>query len=131
MIHCHGAIFITLLFHGSEPFIKREGNENLDVPMRCFDEAEVCELVGTYILSQLNTVFENENVSLYRDDGIGIFRNLSGPEIERKRKAIVCVFKQCSLSITTKANLKVVNFLDIQLGFINGTYQPYRNLMTI
>ena len=31
MIHCHGAIFITLLFHGSEPFIKREGNENLEL----------------------------------------------------------------------------------------------------
>ena len=26
----------TLLFHGSEPFIKREGNENFDVPMRCW-----------------------------------------------------------------------------------------------
>ena len=71
----------------------------------------------------------------YRDDGLGIFRNLSGPEIERKRKAIVCVFKECGLSITTKANLKVVNFLDMQLDLINGTYRPYRkpndNLMYI
>ena len=85
----------TLLFHGSEPFLKRGGNENFDVPMGCFDEVEVCELVGTYILSQSNTVFENENVDLYRDDGLGIFRNLSGPEVERKRKAIVRVFKEC------------------------------------
>ena len=83
----------TLLFHGSKPFIKREGNENFDVPMGCFDGAEVCELVGTYILSQLNTVLENENVGLYRDDGLGIYRNISGLEIERKRKAIVLVFK--------------------------------------
>ena len=94
--------------------------------MGCCNGAEVCELVGTYILSQLNAVFENENVVLYRDDGLRIFRNLSGPEIERKRKAIVCVFKECGLSITTKANLNVVNFLDIQLDLINGTYQPYR-----
>ena len=46
----------TLFFHGREPFIKREGNENFDVPMGCFDGPEVCELVGTYILSQLNSV---------------------------------------------------------------------------
>ena len=59
--------------------------------MGCFDRAEVCELVGTYILTQLDTVFKNENIGFYRDDGLGIFRNLSGPAIERKRKAIVCV----------------------------------------
>ena len=99
----------TLLFHESEK-AKREGNKNFDVPMGCFDGAEVCELVGTYILSQLNLVFENENVGLYRDGGLGIFRNLSGPEIARTRRAIVRVFELCGLSITTKANLKVVNF---------------------
>ena len=33
--------------------------------MGCFDGAEVCELVKTYMLSQLNTVFKNENVGLY------------------------------------------------------------------
>ena len=62
----------TLLFHESAK-AKREGNKNFDVPMGCFDGAEVCELVGTYILSQLNLVFENENVGLYRDGGLGIF----------------------------------------------------------
>ena len=71
----------TLFFHGREPFIKREGNENFDVSMGCFDGTEVCELVGTSILSQLNSVFENENVALYRDDGLGICRNLSELEI--------------------------------------------------
>ena len=110
------------MFHGSEPFIKREDNENFDVPMGYFDGAEVCKLIGTYILSQLNTVFENENVGLSRDNGVQIFRNLSGPEIERKRKAILRVFKECGLSTTTRANLKVGNFLNIQLGLINGTY---------
>ena len=36
--------------------------------MGCFDGTEVCELVDIYILSQLNTVLENENVGLYEDD---------------------------------------------------------------
>ena len=52
--------------------------------MRSFDGAEVCELVGTHILRRLNTGFENKNMGLYRDNGVGIFRNLSGPEIEKK-----------------------------------------------
>lgn len=29
-------------------------------------------------------------------------------------------------SITTKAKLKVANFLDMQLDITNGTYRPYR-----
>ena len=40
-----------------------------------------------------------EDVVLYRDDGLGIFKNISGPEIERKKKAIVKVFKKSELSI--------------------------------
>lgn len=71
-------------------------------------------------------MFENENVGLYRDDQLRIFRNLSGLEFVRKIKAVVRVFKKCVLSVTTKANLKVVNFLDIKLGRTNSTYRPYR-----
>lgn len=84
----------TILFHGNEPFTKRKGNGNFGAPVGCFHEAEVCELVGTYMLSQINTVFENKNVSLYRDHELGIFRYFSGPETEKKRKATVCIFKK-------------------------------------
>ena len=73
------------------------------------DGAEVCDLTGLYILSKINTVFKNQNnVGLYRDDGLGILRNLSGPKIERVRKKIIIIFKECKLSITTKTNFKVV-----------------------
>ena len=30
-----------------------------------------------------------EDVGLYRDDGLGISKNISRPEIERKKKAVV------------------------------------------
>ena len=69
--------------------------------MNCFDSGEVRELVGSYILSKLNLSLIKK-VGLYRDDGLGVFRNLSGPEIERKRKEIIKVFKDCGLSIATK-----------------------------
>ena len=50
--------------------------------MDCYDGAEVCELVGSYILNQLSTVMRNELVGLYRDDSLGIMKKMSGPEIE-------------------------------------------------
>lgn len=46
------------------------------------------ELVGTYNLNQSKDTFQNHSVGLYRDDGLGIVKDLSGPEIERmKRKS--------------------------------------------
>ena len=35
-----------LLFNNKEPWLKKSGNEEFDVPMGCFDGVEVCELVG-------------------------------------------------------------------------------------
>ena len=36
----------TLLFNNNEPWVKKTGEENYDVPMSCYDGTEVCELVG-------------------------------------------------------------------------------------
>ena len=116
----------TLLFNSKETWLKKAGNEELDVSLGCFDGAEVCELVGVFILHLLKTVMRKENVGLYRDDGLGILRNSSGPEIERKRKQIIQIFKTCGLNITVETNLKIVYFLDVRLDLINNTYQPYR-----
>ena len=78
---------------------------------------------------KIKSVFENQNnVGLYRDDGLRILWNLSGPQIEWVRKEIIKIFKECRLSITTKTNLKVVQFLDIELDLINNTYRPYKKL---
>ena len=48
--------------------------------MGCF------ELVGTYIQSKLTNIMNKEDVGLYRDDGLGIFKNIPRPEIGRKKK---------------------------------------------
>ena len=46
------------------------------------DGTEVCELAGCYILKQLSTVMRKELLGLYRDDGLGIMKEMSGAEIE-------------------------------------------------
>ena len=95
--------------------------------MRCLDRSEVCDLTGLYILSKIKSVFENQNdVGLYRDDGLGILRNISGPQIEKVRKEIIKIFKEWGSPIATKTNLKVVQFLDIKLDLLNNTYRPYK-----
>ena len=35
-----------------------------------YDGAEVCELVGTFILSKLGNIIGKKNTGLYRDDGL-------------------------------------------------------------
>ena len=85
----------TLLFNEGTPWVKKEGNEDFDVPMGCFDDAEVCELVGSYILQQLKQTFEHQSVGLYRDDRLAILKGLSGPETEGVMKKVIKVFKDC------------------------------------
>ena len=60
--------------------------------MGCYDGAEVCELVGAYLINQLKVVITKENIGRYKDDDPGIFKNMSGPEGERKKKELVKIF---------------------------------------
>ena len=59
--------------------------------MGCYDGAEVCELVGTYLLNQLMVVIAKENMELYRHDGVGIFKSVSGIEVEFKTEELVTI----------------------------------------
>ena len=116
----------TLLFYEKTPWVKKAGSEDFDVPMGCFDGAEVCELVGTFIFNKLKNVFQNSTFGLYRDDGLAVIKGLSGPEIERLKKNSVTTFKDCGLNITIEANLLTVNYLDVTFDLRKGIYLPYR-----
>ena len=94
--------------------------------MGCHGSAKVCEIAGSYILNLLANILDKDLVGLYGDNGLAIVRNLSGPEMERKRKAIIKLFKECGLNITIRTNLKTVNFLDVKMNLDTCTYQLYR-----
>ena len=57
--------------------MKKEGN-TFDVTMGAYDGGEVCKLVGTYILHQLSAKYIKDDIGLYRDDGLTIFKNVNG-----------------------------------------------------
>ena len=45
-----------------------------DVTMGAYDGAEVCELVGTFLLDKISEKYEKNNIGLYRDDGLSVFK---------------------------------------------------------
>ena len=55
----------NLLFQNSEPWVKKLGNENFDVPMGCYDGAELCQLVGSFILNTLASIVSKSDIGLY------------------------------------------------------------------
>ena len=64
-------------------------------------------------------------VGLYRDDGLMIQKYISGQQIDQLRKKVIKIFKKIGFKIDIETNLKIVDFLDITLNLINGSYKPY------
>ena len=57
-----------------------------DVTMGAYHGAEVCELVGIFILYQLSRKYNKNNMGLYRDDGVSVFKNISSSQGEEIKK---------------------------------------------
>ena len=115
----------SLLFQEGDVWIKKNGSL-FDVTMGSYDGAEVCDLIGIYLLSEMKSKFPAIDLGLYRDDGLGVHANLSGPEAERLKKKIIQFFSANGLKITITFNMNRVNFLDATLDMPSGKYWPYR-----
>ena len=93
--------------------------------MGAYDSAEVCELVGSFLLHQLSNKYNKKDIGLYRDDGLAVFKNKSGPQAERIKKDFQKFFRENDLNIVIKCNLKIVDYLDVTLNLLNNTYKPF------
>ena len=91
-----------------------------------YDGAEICGLVGLFILNTLEQKLPLASIGLYRDDGLAVMRSHSGPTADRVRKELVQIFQSFGLQITVQTNLKSVNYLDANLNLETGIHQPYR-----
>ena len=89
---------------------QKKGNTTFDVTMGSYDGAETCELVGSFLLSQLQDL--NANIGLYRDDGLAI-TNATPRETESIKKEICRIVNNNGLRITIEANKQIINFLDV------------------
>ena len=85
--------------------MKREGNLS-DVTMGAYDGAEVWELVGSFMLNKINEKYDKNNIGLYRDDGLAVFKNVSGPESESIKKNFQSLFRKYGLEIIIESKKK-------------------------
>ena len=76
----------TLLFHNNQPWEKKSGDPDFDVPVGCYDGAEICELVGIFILNKISNVIDKSSIGLYHDDGLDVSDKISGPHLSKLSK---------------------------------------------
>ena len=81
----------SVLYNNGEPWVKKEGG-SFDVTMGAYDGAEVCELIGIYMLYLIGKKYDSKNIGLYRDDGLAVFKKVSGPASDKKNHNI-CLSK--------------------------------------
>ena len=62
------------IFHARKPLLYKEGelwfknqSNNFDVTMGSYNGAEVCELIGIFILSLIASKYKPNNIGLFRD----------------------------------------------------------------
>ena len=89
-----------------------------------FDGAEACDIVGLFLLSQLEKQNLKANLGVFRDDGLGI-SSATPRQIEAIKKKICQTYRKHGLEITVEANKKIVQFLDVELNLENGSYKPF------
>ena len=116
----------SLLFNNNDFWRKKDTDSCFDVTMGSDHSAETCKLVRTHILSLLAKVVDHNHSGLYRDDGLILLRNTTGPKMDRIRKDVIKTFKDVGFKIHIKTNLKIVDFFDATFNLSNGTYKPYK-----
>ena len=104
----------------------KKDNPEFDVTIGSYDGAELCELVGLYLLDLLTEEFGKQNIGSYRDDSLSCFENISGPDSEIIKKKLFEICKSNGLSITVECNVIVTDLLDVTFDIKSATYCPYR-----
>ena len=61
--------------------------------MGCLEEAEMCQLVGLYILSLLQKIGHKKDNGLYRDGGLVVLGKANGSTTDFCRNHSISIFK--------------------------------------
>ena len=107
----------SILINGEETWVKK-GEDLFDVTMGAFDGAEVCDICGLFLLSQLTHL--PIKGGLYRDDAL-FASNLPPKQVHKTMEEIITIFASNGLQLKAKCNSTVANFLDVTFDLM-----PYR-----
>ena len=89
--------------------------------MSGYDGAELCKLLGLYLVDLVTKEFGKQNINLYRDTGLSFFENISLLDSDKTKKTLFTTFKSDGLSITGECNLTVTDFLDLTFDLKSAT----------
>ena len=116
----------SLLFSKDGAWVSKSDNELFDVTLGRFDGDEIWEFAGLYLLDKLSKLLGNDNVGLYRDDGLAAIKSTSGTILDKMRKNIIVLFKEEGLTITIDTNLIEIDFLDVTFNLATGKFFQFR-----
>ena len=116
----------TILTFNKKTWIKKDNNNLFDVPMGSFFGAELCDLIGLYALSKLESLYDTKEIGLYRDDGLAIIQPKNNQDLENKKKKTIKIFRDIGFKITIDTGATTCNFLDITLDLSNNLFKPYK-----
>ena len=106
-------------------FWTKKGYTNFDVAQGGYDSAEVCDLVGLFLLSELKKLGLKASMGKFRDDGLALSYATPRQNEMVYKKKICEVYNKYNLDITVTTNKKVVQFLDVEFDIEKKTYKPF------
>ena len=111
----------SLLYKDGDAY-RKKSDGNFDVTMGSFDGAETSDLVGLFLLSEVEHL--DVNLGAFRDDWLG-FSRLTARQTDNVKKKIQKIFEKHGLKIDIRVNKNIADYLDITLDMKNGTYKPF------
>ena len=116
----------SIMSYDNNSWIKKEQESSFDVPMGSYFGAELCDLIGLYILNHLQTLYDPKDIGLYRDDGLAIIKRTNNQQLEKLKKMTIKSFQSLGFQITISVGMNRCNFLDVTFDLPSNIYKPYR-----
>ena len=126
ILHARRSILYARSRNDGNPVPWQKTTGDFDVTMGAPDGAEACELVGLYLLDQVNKTFPNINFGLYRDDGLGTHNRMTGRQLDQTRQGLERLFNKEGLKITIETGMKQADFLDVTVRLDKEDFRPYK-----
>ena len=92
--------------------------------MGASDGAEVCDIVGLFLLNNLGNKLEKNSVGLYTDDELALIKNINGHCADKIRKQFYQLFKWIVFrNWMQPKNCKLSRYITLDLN--TGIYKSY------
>ena len=112
----------SILYFKGTPWVKQD-DPDFDIGMGAFDGAECCDIVGLFLLSQMQHL--KIAIGLYRDDCLAI-SSLTKRQNQLVLNELHRIYNRNGLKIPgAEANRKVVDFLNVTLDLNSGSFKTF------